>query len=215
MRRTLLALLVLLLVGALALALTRSSPPTGPVYTVAQVVAGMAQHPRAWYGHTVTVRAVAVLVEWANEQGGAYIGAGQAGCTEAAHCALRVPTNTWLSVFLVGQVPRGRAAYARLRTSLAAARATEPPTQNASPPTLVVLGLPQRIRLMNALWHVVPGAVVTALMQVPVIGYTLAPAASVQGGSPRLYRLHLWPGRMAAGACSPTCPDGELQGSLY
>lgn len=34
--------------------------PTGPVYTVADAIAGLRQHPGQWVGHTVMVRGVAI-----------------------------------------------------------------------------------------------------------------------------------------------------------
>src|SRR5438876_2932743 len=93
-RRALLALLLLLVIaGAVAFALTRSSRAIGPVYTVAQVATGLANQPQAWAGRTVTVRGTLVLVEWAIQVRGVYVGPGQAGCADATHCALQVPTN--------------------------------------------------------------------------------------------------------------------------
>src|SRR5438105_11098595 len=144
MRRALAALLLLLLAGALAFALARPSSPTGVVYTVAQVAAGMARHPRAWYGHTVTVRAKLVLVQWASMYDGSYTSTGQDGCTDpqdcsmgqdgckdAQHCSLHVPTYTVLVLYLVGRVPHGKAATAHLRDELAAARHVQPATPGA------------------------------------------------------------------------------------
>src|SRR5437763_12150825 len=46
-------------VGGLVLAVVT---PVGPVYTVAQVAAGLAHHPRAWVGRTVTVRGTLLVV---------------------------------------------------------------------------------------------------------------------------------------------------------
>jgi len=51
-----------LLALAAALVVGRAAAPGEPVYTVAQVRAGMARRPGAWVGRTVLVRAVAVPI---------------------------------------------------------------------------------------------------------------------------------------------------------
>jgi hypothetical protein len=58
MRRTLVAVLLVLLAGALALGVGRLSLAPGNVYTytVPEVVAGLARHPSAWVGRTILVR---------------------------------------------------------------------------------------------------------------------------------------------------------------
>ncbi len=54
-----------LLAGLVAAVVGRPSSPAGPVYTVAQVRAGLARQPSAWAGRTVLVRGVAFESFWA------------------------------------------------------------------------------------------------------------------------------------------------------
>jgi hypothetical protein len=206
-------LFVALTVGRLVAHSFAAARPAGPVYTVAQVVAGMAHHPRAWYGHTVTVRGVAVLVEWPVQDQSEPDGY---SCTEAGRCSLHVPTDTPLDEFLVAAVPhKGAGVYSRLLMSLAMARSVQP-TAPGAPPNLVVMALPTSAQLINALRPYVPRPILNAIAQVPLIGRPLAQSATVQGGTPQLYRVHLWPlpatppGTRAA--CDTACADGELLG---
>ena len=206
-------LLVALTVGGLVAHSVAAARPAGPVYTVAQVVAGMAHHPRAWYGHTVTVRGVAVLVEWAVQDQSEPDGY---SCTEAGRCSLHVPTDRPLDVFLVAAVPhKGAGVYSRLLMSLAAARSVQPSAPGA-PPNLVVMALPKSAQLINALLPYVPRPILNALTQVPLIGRPLAQSATMQGSTPRLYRVRLRPlPSMPPGTrsiCDPACVDGELLG---
>ncbi len=57
-----LLLTAVLLALAAALVVGRAAAPGEPMYTVAQVTAGMARRPGAWVGRTVLVRAVAVPI---------------------------------------------------------------------------------------------------------------------------------------------------------
>src|SRR5437588_9921057 len=63
MKRFTVALAGLVLAGGLALVVSTVSTGVGafgPVYTVSELRAGLADHPRAWLGHTVLVRGVAL-----------------------------------------------------------------------------------------------------------------------------------------------------------
>ena len=61
----LLALLGLILTTSLLVAITAGSDVTpGAVYSVAQVQAGLADHPQAWVGRTVRVRGMAEPCPW-------------------------------------------------------------------------------------------------------------------------------------------------------
>lgn len=54
-----LAIVIMVAIGIVrALVYTNVLPPTGPVYSLTQVEAGLAQYPRAWVGRTVLVRAL-------------------------------------------------------------------------------------------------------------------------------------------------------------
>jgi hypothetical protein len=63
MKPLVMALAALVLAGGLALVVATSSKGAfalGPVYTVAQLRAGLADNPRAWIGRTLLVRGVAI-----------------------------------------------------------------------------------------------------------------------------------------------------------
>jgi hypothetical protein len=215
------ALLCLAAGGALLFVRARPWGPPDPVYTVAQVAAGLRQQSQAWEGRTVTVRGVAVLIEWAIQHHGLYMGVARAGCVSAA-CTLSVPTNTWLDVFLVGQGPHSRAAAREPRLWLAAAQSGQvgapsgnPPNlvPSGSPPNLVVAVIPQRLQLTWNLLHVVPRPLLDLLVQAPGIGYTLAPSTTMQVGTTYLYRIQLWSAAMTGRCGIPACNDGELLNS--
>src|SRR5207237_4394068 len=75
--------------------------PAGPVYTVAQVAAGLAHHPRAWVGRTVTVRGtLAVVVDDDSVDPGG--GVGSSYCWPTGTCIMGLPTDVPLHIFLVG-----------------------------------------------------------------------------------------------------------------
>jgi len=63
-----------LLAGLVAAVVGRPSSPAGPVYTVAQVRAGLARQPAAWAGRTLLVRGSATQTLWPIEStpSGAY-----------------------------------------------------------------------------------------------------------------------------------------------
>src|SRR3954453_7573392 len=70
--RTTIALLVLLALALAAGAVAvQSRTVTGPVYTVAQLQAGLARHPRTWLGRSVLVRGKVyhVPVMWCSSRG--------------------------------------------------------------------------------------------------------------------------------------------------
>ncbi len=56
---------IALLAGLVAAVVGRPSSPAGPVYTVAQVRAGLARQPAAWAGRTLLVRGSATQTLWA------------------------------------------------------------------------------------------------------------------------------------------------------
>jgi hypothetical protein len=56
---------IALLAGLVAAVVGRPSSPAGPVYTVAQVRAGLARQPGAWAGRTLLVRGSAAETFWA------------------------------------------------------------------------------------------------------------------------------------------------------
>ena len=65
MRHPLAAVLLLLLLAVSAFAVTHLGSTSGRVYTVDQVVSGLARHPSAWVGRTILVRGQALqATEW-------------------------------------------------------------------------------------------------------------------------------------------------------
>jgi hypothetical protein len=54
----------------LGMAVALVNGPKGPVYTVAQVSAGLRQHPAAWVGRTVVVRGTLAVAEGQNWNNG-------------------------------------------------------------------------------------------------------------------------------------------------
>jgi hypothetical protein len=71
-------LLGLLLAGGLAAVACRRPLDTGPVYSVAQVQAGLADHPQAWVGRTVHLRAIAEPCPlWGTPEGGLHCASAQ------------------------------------------------------------------------------------------------------------------------------------------
>jgi hypothetical protein len=111
--------------AGVALAVVTWATRPGTVYTVAQVAAGLAQHPCAWVGRTVTVRGTFAAVVSGNPYGG--IGFGS--CAGTGYCTMQLPTNVALNFFLVGPTPRGAQAYARMVAALLATPLHDAQTQ--------------------------------------------------------------------------------------
>src|SRR5436190_8560365 len=127
--------LVLAVVGLVLAVVT----PVGPVYTVARVAAGLAHHPRAWVGRTVTVRGtLAVVVDDNSADPGGGVGSGY--CWPGSRCAMGLPTDVPLHIFLLGPTPRDVPAYAGMLGALLASRAS--PLANPGPLTL---GIPVHV----------------------------------------------------------------------
>src|SRR5437763_623205 len=99
--------LVVAVVGVVLAVVT----PAGPVYTVAQVAAGLTHQPRAWMGRTVTVRGtLAVVVDDNSGDPGAGTQAGF--CWPVGTCRMGLPTDVPLHIFLLGPTPQRVPAYA-------------------------------------------------------------------------------------------------------
>jgi hypothetical protein len=212
--------------------------PAGPVYSVAQVAAGLAHHPRAWVGRTVTVRGTfAAVVDDDSVDSG---GVGGSYCWPNARCVMGLPTDVPLHIFLVGPTPRAIPAYAGMLAALLAARAPQFATSpllmpstlvhvwGTAPPALVVLVRPHR---PSAAWarlsHMarqaatnLPDGSWLTLSQMPLVGpffEQLLMPGTVHGGTPRLYRVRLLPPVPAARrtSCPLACDDALLLDNLH
>jgi len=97
-RIALLALGVVLVAGLVAAAVGRRAP--AQAYTVAQVRAGLAQHPAAWVGRTVLVRGVAVESSWVT---GPTSGEGHFcfGSSRSQSCSLAAPNGATVYLTLI------------------------------------------------------------------------------------------------------------------
>src|SRR5438105_1698121 len=80
---------------------------TGPVYTVAQVVAGLVHQPRAWAGRTVTVRGMVAALAY-----GTPASNGNELC--AARCTMNVPRGVQAHLYLVEETRTATTAYVQL-----------------------------------------------------------------------------------------------------
>jgi hypothetical protein len=185
-------------VGAVALsailalgAYTQFRPSSGGhVYTVAQVAAGLAHHPRDWAGRTVLVRGIAVIVDWENAQGGM----GANVCPSLPPCAMTFPSKTVLYIFLVGGMSCRAAACSQLLGSMQAAR-RESPASVSTPPNLVLKLSPR-----PSLWD--------KLIHIPLLGQFVSQPYTLLGGTPQTYPMLVRPHRTAS--CTPVCEDGLL-----
>jgi hypothetical protein len=94
---------VLALVDIVLAVVTWARGP-GTVYTVAQVDGGLAQHPRAWVGRTVTVRGTLAVAEGQNWVNGVVNGTWWSGCPVAG-CSMGLPTDAPFHIILVAHGP--------------------------------------------------------------------------------------------------------------
>jgi hypothetical protein len=237
-RRGVLILLAMVVVGIVLAVVTWARAP-GTIYTVAQVAAGLAQHPRAWVGRTVTVRGtLAVVVDDNSADPGG--GVQSSYCWPGRTCAMGLPTDVPLHIFLVGPTPRDVPTYAGMLAALLATRASPPLAKpgpltlgtpvhvwRTAPPVLVVLVRPRRVQPAWArLSHMaqqaastLPDGSWTILAQVPLVGPFLGQLlmpGMVHGGTPRLYRVRLLSPVPAArrAACPLVCDDAVLLDNL-
>jgi len=174
-------LLVVALIGGGAIALWRGDP-AGPVYTVAEVTAGLRQHPVQWVGRTVAVRGVAIALYKVGSTG-----TGQA------------PASSWWSLMLDAFPP---ARHHRLAPPISHVRAVGQVQFNApgTVPTLLVRGTsPPGSTLLDR-----------ARQLVERIAAHLGPARrtttySLSWPQPRLYRVQLLAPARCPALVAPPC----------
>ena len=216
------AALAILGVGLVSIVAAQSLA-TGAVDTVGQVAAGLAHHPRAWVGRTVTVRGTLLMLTYdILDAYGRQTGYGAGTCGGIPQCSMTVPTGARVHLYLVGQVPQDGAAYAHLVLSAP----TAPPgwPSGLVMPHLIVLVSPNRVQptlghLAPAVQHAIdllPDGVVRALVQVPLLlRLTEEVQPMVQGDTPRLYRVRLLPRVAQLVTCTPLCDDAVLLDNLH
>jgi len=168
-----------LLAGLVAAVVGRSSSPTGPVYTVAQVRTGLARQPAVWVGRTVLVRGVAVLSFWP---------IGSAGGSSVP-CALPPDTlpparQAVQSCPLIAPqtAPRGTTVYLRLVDD-SARRDPRHPFFLLHPPNPLTLDL--------AVQPVTPNPLLAVARRLPPLARFLTVPGQVPGGVSHLYRVRL------------------------
>ncbi len=155
---------VVLLVAAVA---GRLSSHAEPVYTVAQVRAGLARQPAAWVGRTVLVRGVAFESSWVGRSSG-----GGSWCPSSIvgpqSCPLAAPNGVTLYLKLVDDSIR-----------------LDPRRPFFIPPQV------NRLTLDLAMQPVAPNALIALARQVPPLTRFLPTPGQVPGGVSHLYRVRL------------------------
>ncbi len=205
MKRSLLVALAVSLVALVAVAATvRPSAPATPVYSVAQVTAGLQHHPQAWVGRIVTVRGTPIMITWTVGPNGA---SGGDGCIDGASCDMHAPTRSTLHLFVVADGPYNSATtYTLLRESVLAQHRglTFTPSPPAPPPNLVLRG------------HIAaPNPALLFLARLPLIGPLFPSMTTVRGATPRVYRIRLMPAPRSPCTQQPVCDDGALLDTLH
>lgn len=197
-----LALVTVIAIGG-AIAAVRAVTPSGPVYSVAQVAAGLLRHPRAWAGRTVRVRGdVAMLVE-VSPKG---IGTWSARFCSAQRCAMPYPImypGARLHVILVDNgPPLGAVTMYELQREVAfnVPFSTDP---SAVPHLMLLAQLPERSGLL------------ATLRRLPLVGklFPNPSPSTVPGHVERVYRVRILPRGQSRCTLGVWCYDGTLLGS--
>jgi len=177
---------IALLAGLVAAVVGRPSSPAGPVYTVAQVRAGLARQPAAWAGRTVLVRGVAVESDWAT---GPTTGQGHL-------CDVRFSSGPphGSPPFCPLTAPNGATVYLTLIDDSVSLGSIDPiyQLQQAHQVNTMTLDL--------AVQPVASNPLIALARRLPPLAHFLSAQEQVSGGVPHLYRIHL---RLAG---STPCP---------
>jgi hypothetical protein len=187
-RIALLALGVVLVAGLVAAAVGRRAP--AQAYTVAQVRAGLAQHPAAWAGRTVLMRGVAVESSWVT---GPTSGESHFcfGSSRSQSCSLAAPNGATVYLTLIDDSvhPGPMRHIFFFRQPEMAMMTIDLTVQPVTPNPLIALA-----RLLPSLAHFLP-------MQ-----------GLIPGGVSHLYRIRLRSAGSArcGGPLPLTCTDGVL-----
>ncbi len=158
---------IALLAGLVASVVGRPSSPAGPVYTVAQVRAGLARQPGAWAGRTLLVHGVAFESSWVGRSSG-----GGSWCPSSIvgpqSCPLAAPNGVTLYLKLVDDSVR-----------------LDPKRPFFIPPQANMLTLDL------AMQPVAPNPLIALARRVPPLTRFLPTPRQVPGGVSHLYRVRL------------------------
>jgi hypothetical protein len=181
-----------LLAGLVAAVVGRPSSPAGPVYTVAQVRAGLARRPAAWAGRTALVRGAAVESAWAT---GPTIGEGMT-------CGAR-PSASGNSQSCPLVAPNGRTLYLRLVDDSTLPNLTRP---------FLMSQQDNRLTLLLAVQPIAPNPLIALARRLPPLARFLPMQGQVPGGVSHLYRIRLQPAGSApcARPAAFNCATGVL-----
>jgi len=142
----------------------RPSSLAGPVYTVAQVRAGLARQPAAWAGRTLLVHGVAVESFWGT---GPTTSAGHLCYLPPFTCPLVAPNGTtvYLAVIDDSVRPNHRHAFFMVQNTMTLFLAVQPIT---------------------------PNPLIAFARRLPPLTRFLSAQGQVPGGVSHLYRIRLW-----------------------
>ena len=162
-----------LLAGLVAAVVGRPSSPAGPVYTVAQVRAGLARQPTAWAGRTVLVRGNATQTLWA-------IGSTTSGSYEVHLCDPRFFGGHPQFCPLAG--PNGGTVYLTLIDTSVQLNLRHP---------VFILQQAKMMALNLAVQPVAPNPLIALARRLPPLARFLPMQGQVPGGVSHLYRIRL------------------------
>ncbi len=155
-----------LLAGLVAAVTGRPSSPPGPVYTVAEVRAGLARQPAAWAGRTLLVRGVAAESFWAT---GPTTSMGQLCYLSPFTCPLIAPNGATVYLTLTNDSVRSNPRRA-----------------------FFTMGVPTNTTtLLLAVQHITPNPLITFARRLPPLARFLPIQGQVPGGVAHLYRIRL------------------------
>ncbi len=162
-----------LLAGLVAAVAGRPFSPAGPVYTVAEVRAGLARHPAAWAGRTLLVRGVAVESSWAIRStiSGVYefhLCDARSFGSHPSFCPLAGPNRTTVYLTLIDDSVQINPMY-----------------------TPFILPQAKMITLNLAVQPITPNPLIALARRLPPLAGFLPMQGQVPGGVSHLYRIHL------------------------
>lgn len=169
--------------------LTRPWPAAGPVYTVAQVQAGLLHHPKTWIGRTVRVEGAVVLAGWPLNSAGNAPGATSGdGCVSWTGCILHVPRGQKIHLYLVA--PGGLGSTVDLQAVRVGLL-----LQHDQTPFPASVARQYRPNLVLSARLPRPNILVTALSRLPLVRSWMRSLirrqGTIHGGTPRAYRVQL------------------------
>lgn len=192
---------------AVVVGLMQPWAPAGPVYTVAQVQAGLLHHPKAWVGRIIRVEGAVVLVSWSFNWGGnAPGGTSGDGCVSWTGCVLHVPRGQKLHLYLVAPGgPDSTAELQAVRVGLL--------LQHDHVPFPLSVARQYRPNLVLSARLARPNVLFTGLSRLPLVGSWMRSLTRrqdiVHGGTPRVYHVQLVSAPTTRCSQAP-CDEGVL-----